>query len=131
MLATAEGLVPVSATVCVLPFTPLLLSVIVRVPVLVPETFGENVTVIVQIPLGATAAVQVLVSAKAVAFAPLMAMLLTVSGAVPLLVFETVTAWPAAVLPTAVLANVKVAGLTVTTGAVPVPMRETGWVLPV
>src|SRR5208337_248779 len=56
--------VPLSATLCVLPATPLLLSVMVSVPVSVPVAVGEKVTLIVQEPLAATLPAQLLVSPK-------------------------------------------------------------------
>jgi hypothetical protein len=45
----------------VVPATPLLLSVMVRVPVSGPAVVGEKVTLIVQEPLGATLPAQLLV----------------------------------------------------------------------
>ena len=53
--------VPVRATVCVLPFTPLLLSIIVSVPVRLPPTVGVKFTLIVQFAAAATEPPQVLV----------------------------------------------------------------------
>jgi hypothetical protein len=44
--------VPLRATVCVLPATPLLLSVIVKVPVRVPNTVGVKLTLIQQVEPG-------------------------------------------------------------------------------
>ena len=46
--------VPLSATLCVLPATPLLLSVMVSVPVSAPTAVGVKVTLIVQEPPDAT-----------------------------------------------------------------------------
>ena len=53
--------VPVRLTVCVLPATPLLLSVMVSVLVIGPLHVGEKVTLIVQEPLAATLAPQLLI----------------------------------------------------------------------
>jgi hypothetical protein len=95
--------VPVRPTVCVLPATPLLLSVKVRVPVSEPVAVGEKVTLIVQEPPDATGLLveQVVpgeATAKELALAPVMAMLLRVRGAVPVALLK-VTAWPALVVP--------------------------------
>jgi hypothetical protein len=60
-LTTGAVPVPVKLTVCVLPATPLLLSVMVRVPVSGPVAVGEKVTLIVQEPLAATLPPQLLV----------------------------------------------------------------------
>jgi hypothetical protein len=72
----------------VLPATPLLLSVMVSVPLSGPVAVGEKVTLIVQEPPAATGllveqVVPVEATAKALAFAPVIAMLLMVSAAVP------------------------------------------------
>jgi hypothetical protein len=80
--------VPVRLTDCVLPATPLLLSVIVSVPVRVPTAVGVKVTLIVQLPPAATGAEQVSVSAKS----PLGTMLVMVKGPVPVLLSVTVQA---------------------------------------
>jgi hypothetical protein len=62
-LSVGTGLtpVPVRLTVCVLPATPLLLSVMVRVPESWPVAVGERVTLIVQEPLAARLLPQLLV----------------------------------------------------------------------
>jgi hypothetical protein len=73
--------VPVKLSVCVLPATPLLLSVMVSVPVSEPAAVGEKVTLIVQEPLAATLPPQLLVSPKLV----LVAMLVMASAALPVL----------------------------------------------
>ena len=86
--------VPLSATVCMLPATPLLLSVMVSVPVSVPVAVGEKVTLIVQEPLAATLPPQLLVSPKLA----LVAMLVMVSAALPVLL--RVTGCDALVVPT-------------------------------
>jgi hypothetical protein len=72
---------------------------------------------------------QVLVCANSVALVPVMAMLLMVRGPVPLLV--SVTVCPALVVPVVWLAKLRLEGLKVTAGAVPVPERPTVWGLPV
>ena len=77
-----------------LPATPLLLSVMVRVPVSAPVAVGEKVTLIVQEPLAATLPAQVLVWPKLA----LAAMLVMVSAAVPVLL--RVTGCDALVVPT-------------------------------
>ena len=89
--------VPVRATVCMLPATPLLLSVMVRVPVRVPVAVGEKVTLIVQELLAATLPPQLLVSPKLA----LAAMLVMVSAALPVLL--RVTGCDALVVPTLTL----------------------------
>jgi hypothetical protein len=53
--------VPPKLTVCVLPATPLLLSVMVSVPLSVPVVVGVKVTLIVQEPPAATLPAQLLV----------------------------------------------------------------------
>jgi thiol:disulfide interchange protein len=60
-LTTGAVPVPLKLTVCVLPVTPLLLSVIVRAPVSAPVAVGEKVTLIVQEPLAGTLPPQLLV----------------------------------------------------------------------
>ena len=82
-----------------LPATPLLLSVMVRVPVSVPVAVGEKVTLIVQEPLAATLPPQVLVSPKLA----LVAMLAMVSVALPVLL--RVTGCDALVVPTTLTAE--------------------------
>jgi len=111
--------VPLKVTVCVLPATPLLLSVIVSVPVSVPVAVGEKVTLIVQEPPTATLAPQLLVWPKlAVVAMPVMA-----SAALPVLL--SVTGCDVLVVPTLWLLNVRLAGETPATGAVPVPVKLT------
>ena len=73
--------VPLSDVVCALLFTPLELSVTVKVPLRAPMTVGVKVTAIVQLELTGSGLVQVLVSAKS----PLAAMLSMVRAAVPVL----------------------------------------------
>jgi hypothetical protein len=80
--------VPVKLTVWVLPVAPLLLSVMVSVPVRVPAALGVKVTLMVQEPPAVTLLPQLLASEKS----PLMAMLATVSTALPVLLRVTVCA---------------------------------------
>ena len=75
-LAVATVPVPCKLTFCVLPATPPLLSVTVRVPVSGPLAVGEKVTLIVQEPLAATLPPQLLVSPK-LALAAMLAMVST------------------------------------------------------
>jgi hypothetical protein len=77
--------VPLKLTVCVLPATPLLLSVMVSVPVSGPVAVGEKVTLIVQEPLAATLFPQLLVWPKLA----LVVTLVMVSAAVPVLLKVT------------------------------------------
>jgi hypothetical protein len=93
--------VPLKFTVCVLPNTPLLLSVMVSVPVSVPIAMGEKVTLIVQVPLGVTVAPEQVSAllAKSLAFVPPTVTVEIMRFAVPVLV--TVTALAALVAPTA------------------------------
>jgi hypothetical protein len=89
--------VPESETVCVLPATPLLLSVMVRAPVSMPAgavSEGEKVTLIVQEPPARTLPPQLSDSPK-LALMPMLAM---VSAAVPV-VLLSVTGCDALVVP--------------------------------
>jgi len=91
--------VPLKLTVCMLPATPLLLSVMVSVPVSGPVAVGVNVTLITQLALAATGAlVPQVVPLAAIAKSPVTAMPVKVKDAVPLLV--SVTALAALVVPT-------------------------------
>jgi hypothetical protein len=95
MLAVADKLatgtpipVPFKVAAWVLPATPLVLSVTVRVAVSAPAAVGVNVTLIVQELPAATGVlveqvVPVEATAKELALVPLMAMLVMVRGAVP------------------------------------------------
>jgi hypothetical protein len=90
--------VPLKVTVCMLPVTPLLLSVMVSVPVSEPVAVGVNVTSIVQEPPTA----RLLPQAPAPLVTPklaLAAMLAIVSAAVPVVLFR-VTVCDALVVPT-------------------------------
>ena len=74
------------------------LSVMVTLPLRLPLAPGVKVTLIVHVPPGAMAEVQVLVCAKSDAFVPLIAIVLIVSEADPL--FVTVTVCALLVVPT-------------------------------
>jgi hypothetical protein len=95
----------------VLPATPLLLSVMVRVPATVPAAVGVKVSLIVQEPLAATLPAQVFVAAKLA----LGVMLVMVSAALPVLL--SVTACDALIVPTFWLPNGRLDGETPATGA--------------
>ena len=105
----AATAVPVSDTACGLEAA---LSVSVIPPVNVPEAVGVNVTEIVQLALAARLDPQLLVSAKL----PEAARLLIEREAVP--VFFKVTLCAALVVATVWLANVRLVGDKLTTGAV-------------
>ena len=88
-----------------------------------PAPVGVNVTEIVQVAPAASvfgAIGHVFVCAKSPACVPPTAMLEISSGAAPELV--RVTSWAALVVPTSWLPNVRLPGLSVTPGAVPVPL---------
>src|SRR5439155_19507578 len=93
-LTSALSPVPVMATVCVLPATALLLSVIVSVPERLPSCVGVNVTLIVQLAPAAIEPPQTLVSEKS----PLAVMLVIVRAAAPVLL--RVRVWAPLVVPT-------------------------------
>lgn len=111
--------VPLSATLCVLPAAPLLLSVMVSVPLNAPVEVGEKVTSIEQEPSPATLPPQLLVWLKL----SLMAMLVMVSVASPVLL--SVTHCAALMVPRPSLLNVRLAGeAAATAGAVPpIPVK--------
>ena len=93
--------VPLKVTVCVLPATPLLLSVMVNMPVSGPVAVGEKVTLIVQEPLAATLPMQLSVSPKSA----VVVMLVMVRAAVAVLL--RVTGCDTLVVPTSCPANVR------------------------
>ena len=103
--------VPLRLTVCVLPATPLLLSVMVNVPVSGPVAMGEKVTLIVQEPPAATLLPQLLVSPKSA----LAAMLVIMSAALPVLL--RVAGFDPLVVPRFWLPNVKFVGERPTIGS--------------
>src|SRR5579863_6430332 len=93
----------------------------VSVPLRVPGADGVNVRVIVQVPDTTNAAVQVLVSAKSVAFAPLIAIPETVNEALPELVSVTFIACDA--VPTFTEPKPTEAGLRLILPPRPVPVK--------
>ena len=111
--------VPERLTTCVLPETPLLLSVMLSVPVSGPVEAGVKVTLMAQLLPAARLEPQVLVSAKL----PLAVIELMVSAAVP--VFERVTVCAALVVPCSWLPKLRLTGETPAMGATPVPVRLT------
>src|SRR5258708_4233899 len=102
--------IPVRLTDCGLPEA---LSVMLRVPVRLPDAVGVNVTLMVQFAPAATELPQVLVWAKS----PLAATPVRFSEALP--VFASVTDCAALVVPTVWLAKVSEVGETLATGAGP------------
>lgn len=103
LTAGAARPLPVRATVCGLPAA---LSVMVSVPVLLPRALGVIVTLMLQLAPAATEVPHVLVCAKSPLLVPVIAMLLMVSAASPLLVSVTVCA----ALATPRSANVRLVG---------------------
>ena len=101
------------------------MSAIDSVPAALPEVVGANVTLMLQDPPGATAALQELVSAKGAAAVTDV----TVKDAVP--PFVTVTVCATLVVPTVWPLKLSAAGAKVTVGwASPVPVSNTTWGLP-
>src|SRR3954447_1282442 len=95
-------------------------------PVLGPAACGEKDTAMLHVALTASVAGavgQLCVAEWSEAFAPDGVTLLIVSGAVP--VFLTVVVWEALVVPMGCAANVRLAGVRLIAGAVPVPARAT------
>ena len=111
-----------------LPDVPLLLSVTVNVPVRVPPAAGLKLTLTVQLPPIATELPHVFVCEKSLASVPLIATLLTVSAAVPVLL--SVTFWTALVVFRICAPNVRLDGATLATGAVAAPRTYNRWGLP-
>ncbi len=107
--------VPVRLTICVLPLTPPLLSLMVTEPVSGPGATGEKVTVTIQVPPAATLLPQLLVSLK---FA-LVAMLVMLSAAAPVLL--KLTCCDTLCVPRFWLPNARLDGETPASGATPVP----------
>lgn len=108
---------PESATVCVLLFPLSLLSVIVRAAVRVLAAVGLNVTLMAQLRPGLIELPHRLVSAKS----PPAEMLKTARLAAPVLVRVTVCAGLA--VPTVWLAKVRLDGVRLASGPLPVPFR--------
>ena len=119
---------PVRLTDCGLPEA---LSVMLKVPVRIPEAVGVNVTLMVQLAPATTELPQVLVCAKSPLFVPVTTMLVRLSEALP--VFESVTVCAVLVVPTVWLVKVSEEAERLTTGAeaaAPVPVRLTDCGLP-
>jgi hypothetical protein len=96
-----------------------------------PEAPGENVTEIVHVaftPSVAGLSGHVFVCAKSPAFAPATAIPVIANGAVP--EFVSVAVFAALVVPTVWLAKVRLVGVSVTAGAVPLPVSGTVCGLP-
>jgi hypothetical protein len=119
MLTTGARPLPVKATVCGLPVA---LSATDKVPPRVPEAVGVKTTFAVQLAPAATD-VQLLVWLKSPPFVPVILIPVIVSAAPP--VFEIVTVCAVELLPMGWLAKVRVVGVMLTAGAVPVPVKAT------
>jgi len=117
--------VPLSATLCGLPVA---LSEIWMLATREPVELGENVAEMLHVAFAASEDGQSLVCAKSPAFVPATLMLEIVSGAVPEL--RRVDDCAALVVDTGCEPNVKLAGVSVTAGAVPVPLSATPCGLP-
>ena len=115
--------VPVRLTVCVLPVTSLVLSVIINDAVRVPGSAGVNVTLIVQLPFGASVLPQVVVRVKSPESVPVTTWLAMVKVPVPVLL--RVTVWAGLVVPTFWPVKVRLVAVRLATGAVAVPVRLT------
>ncbi len=120
--AIAPGLVPVplSVTLC---GVPVALSEIETLAERPPVADGENVAEIVHVAFGASVAGltgHVFVCAKSPAFVPVIPTLETSRGAVPL--FLSVVVCAALLVPTVWEPNDRPVGVSVTAGAVPVPL---------
>jgi hypothetical protein len=89
--------VPVRLTLCTLPATLLLLSVMVKVAVRVPGSVGEKVTLMVQLPPAATELPQLLFWPKSPGLLPPNAKPATLKASFPVLV--RVTVWAGLVVP--------------------------------
>jgi hypothetical protein len=98
-------------------------SLIVTLAVRPPRAIGANVTEIVQVAFTARLAGQLWEALKSEALAPVTPMLDSASGAVPEL--RRVELWAALVVPTSCEPKLRLVGVSVTAGAVPVPLRET------
>lgn len=120
-MAMEASAVPLRMEDCVLGDA---VSVTVRVAVRVPSPPGANVTVMVQVAFAANIP-QELVCVKSVAFAPLMATLVMVNGAVPMLVSVRVSG--KLVAPTFTLPKERFAGASLPMAVPPKPVRGTFW----
>ena len=121
------GAVPVPTRVmfCV---PPPALSLIVTAPVREPVAVGENVTAIVHVPEAATSVEIEQVVPAPRAKSPLAASAVILSALLPVLV--KVTDCAAAVVPTTVLPKLRLEGVSITPGAVPVPLSVMVWLPP-
>jgi hypothetical protein len=108
---------PLSVTLCGLPVA---LSVTVTLAVRLPVAAGEKVTEMVQPALAASVDGHVFVCVKSPAFVPVTPMLEMVSEPVP--VFVRVVVCATVVVPTCCEPNARLVGLSVTAGAVAVPV---------
>ncbi len=115
---------PLSTAVCGLPGASL---TTLSAALLTPGEVGPNVTPMVQLALGASAAGQLLVCANSALFVPVMPTLVMLTVAVPM--FVSVTFCVALVVPTFWLPKLTLVGLSVT-GPTPVPKRPAVWRLP-
>jgi len=122
-LTTGPVPVPLKVTVCWLPATLPLLSVMTRVAVRLPERVGINVTLIVQLPPDATELQPELVCAKSLGSAPEIVMLLMLKAEFPVLL--SVTVWAEVVVPMGVALKVRPVGEGLAVPALPVPVSDT------
>jgi hypothetical protein len=128
MEALAAAPVPLSPTVWGLPSA---LSTSERLAALAPVAVGVKLTLMLQFAPAASVdgvSGQVVVRAKSPALVPVSPMLLIVSGALPLLV--TVTGCDPLLVLIVWLAKVRLAGLILTAGAMPVPLSAIACGLP-
>lgn len=101
----------------------LLLSVMVKEAVLLPEAVGVNVTLNVQLAPDASVLPHVVVSAKSPGLAPVNVVPVIDRAAFPVLF--NVTVWATLVVLRLWLLKVRFAGAIPATGALPVPVRLT------
>jgi hypothetical protein len=116
---------PVNVITCGL---PLALSEMLMEAVRLKIPPGVKVTLKAQVPLGAIAVVQVLVSAKSLALVPITEMLVKVRLELP--VFVSVTPWGELVTPCGWDAKLMLDGFRLTVAPDPVPLRVTDCWLP-
>jgi hypothetical protein len=125
---TATGSVPVPLRLTVwVELVLLALSVIVSVALAVAGAMGLKVTLMLHFIPALSELPQGFIRAKSPPLVPVIATLVMASRALPVLVNVTTCAL---VAPTAVSGNVIVEGDRLTSGAVPVPLRLTVWVVP-
>ena len=121
------GAVPVP-TIVMFCVPPPALSLMVTAPVREPAAVGENVTAIVHVPEAATSVEIEQVVPAPRAKSPLAASAVILSALLPVLV--KVTDCAAAVVPTTVLPKLRLEGVSITPGAVPVPLSVMVWLPP-